>query len=248
MFHVPGLPDEISWVVADKKNLHLDTGNECVQHTHAGHFTSKLKGQVYCCFQESWKSWDANQMIQYFIHQYGGGGDKLRLGSSAGSKTRTSLENFFKSFKKKYAAATIAKIDPGMNIGSFGAIASMAKSFEFVPTNDHQMYLIGMWMDADNGIVCLVFSTINLLLNAYRMYFVPGMAPFFSVDMAYRLMLEGHGHMNIGTVDAGQVFHIIAAGIVSHENTATHQFVFRAIKTEVERIVEERSLAGKRID
>ena len=80
------------------------------------------------------------------------------------------------------------------------------------------------------------------------MYQVPGMAPFWSVDMAYRLMAEGHGHMNIGTVSADQKFHIIAAGVVSHENTAAHQFVFRAIKLEVERIVNKRFAEGRTID
>ena len=77
---------------------------------------------------------------------------------------------------------------------------------------------------------------------------VPGIAPHLSMDMAYRLMREGHGHMNIGCVSIDCKFHTIAAAVTSHENTWTRQFVLRAIKTEVERLVKKRLQNNGRID
>lgn len=128
----------------------------------------------------------------------------------------------------------------------------MADSMVEKPLNDglhdHQGYVVARVSNADVDMIVVLITTINLLLNAYRSYHVPGMPAHFCVDMAYRLMHEGHGHMNIGTVSIDGKFHVIAQVITSHEDTKAHQFAFRNIKIELARIVGEKIINGGRID
>ena len=114
--------------------------------------------------------------------------------------------------------------------------------------HDHQGYVVDHVVNAEVDMIVVVLTTINLLLNAYRTYYVPGMAAHICCDLAYRLMHEGHGHMNIGTVSIDGKFHVIAQVITSHEDTKAHQFAVRAIKKELARIVQERITNGVRID
>ena len=93
-------------------------------------------------------------------------------------------------------------------------------------------------IDSEKETISIAFSTRNLLLNAWRQqqFGFPGI---LQVDCTHRLVLEGHLCMLFGTVDAGQHFHIIGYGVCDKEDEMTHTHVFRALKTEMERVVRE---------
>jgi hypothetical protein len=86
-----------------------------------------------------------------------------------------------------------------------------------------------------------VFSTENLLLNAYRQRFW-GFPVFFSADASYRYTKEGMALYPIMTTNIAQQSKIIAYGLVTNENEMAQRIIFRAVKAEVERIVKERKL------
>lgn len=84
----------------------------------------------------------------------------------------------------------------------------------------------------------VAFSTRNLLLNGWRQTRF-GFPSVLQVDCTHRLVLEGHACMLFGTVDAAQAFHIIGYGICDKEDERAHEVVFRALKDEMERVVQE---------
>ena len=96
------------------------------------------------------------------------------------------------------------------------------------------------------GDVCIVFSTENLLLNAYRQQ-CSGFPAFMCVDFTHRLVLEKYNLCVIGTVDPAQHFHFIALAMTSHEDEATHERIFKLVRDEVDAIVEERAAKKQRV-
>ena len=96
------------------------------------------------------------------------------------------------------------------------------------------------------GNVCIVFSTENLLLNAYRQQ-CSGFPAFMCVDFTHRLVLEKYNLCVIGTVDPAQHFHFIALAMTSHEDEATHERIFKLVRDEVDAIVEERAAKKQRV-
>ena len=104
----------------------------------------------------------------------------------------------------------------------------------------HTLYVCGPpIIDSVTQNVSIAYSTENLLLNAYRQQ-QHGFPSIVQVDCTHRLVIEGHLCMLFGTVDAGQHFHKIGYGLCAKEDEHSHQHVFRALKTEVERIVAQR--------
>ena len=109
----------------------------------------------------------------------------------------------------------------------------------------HTVYLVGdeYKFDHKEDRIAAVLSTENLLLNGYRQQFF-GQPVFICVDTTYRIIVEGHGLMPIGTVSIDQTLHIIGYAVVSKEDKVAHEWVFRALKTELERIVNDRVKRG----
>jgi hypothetical protein len=94
--------------------------------------------------------------------------------------------------------------------------------------------------DPDAGAyLCVVFSTENLLLNAYRQQ-VSGMPGIMCVDYTHRLTYEGFNMCVIGTISPSQHFKQIGYALASDETQATHELIFGAIRKEVEAVVAER--------
>lgn len=114
---------------------------------------------------------------------------------------------------------------------------SLEKKHEF---GVHTVYVCGTpVIDSQTENVTIVYSTENLLLNAYRQQ-QHGFPSIVQVDCTHRLVIEGHLCMLFGTVDAGQHFHKIGYGVCAKEDQEAHEHIFRALKTEVERIVAQR--------
>ena len=88
-------------------------------------------------------------------------------------------------------------------------------------------------------------STDNLLLNGYRhMQF--GMPFVLYCDCTYRLIVEGHGTMLLGTLDLSQHFHVLAYAVVTKEDTAGHEYAMRVVKKGVEDVVARYARAQKK--
>lgn len=96
------------------------------------------------------------------------------------------------------------------------------------------------------GNVRVVFSTENLLLNAYRQQ-CSGFPSFICVDYTHRLVLEKYNICVVGTVDPAQHFHFIAMAMTSYEDEDTHAHIFGLVKREVDSIVANRAMEKIRI-
>jgi hypothetical protein len=96
------------------------------------------------------------------------------------------------------------------------------------------------------GNVCIVFSTENLLLNAYRQQ-CSGFPSFMCVDFTHRLVLEKYNLCVVGTVDPAQHFHFIALAMTSHEDQATHELIFTLVRDEVDAIVADKAAKKQRV-
>ena len=220
-----------------------------VQHTHGVQILSQktLPKEVIAAFTTPMLRWSNNEMIEYYKEEYSGGNNVLGIDSSNRPYRRSQMIRAFTKFKNNNSAVARHNI-PKNKINTYAAVLQVATDLTRVPTTDNEPYVVDSWIDGDTGTVIVLVSTRKLLLNVYRVYNVPGMAPHLSIDMAYRLMQEGHGHMNIGCVSIDQKFHTIAAAVCSRENTSTHQFVLRALKKAVTELVAERRKSGGRID
>jgi hypothetical protein len=103
--------------------------------------------------------------------------------------------------------------------------------------NWHSVYVLpGSVVHADTKKARIALSSENLLLNAYRMWAI-GQPGFVCVDFTYRLIVEGHGLMCVGTVGPDQSLHIIGYGMCEREDTEAHKTIFQAIKDAVEKVV-----------
>ena len=108
--------------------------------------------------------------------------------------------------------------------------------------NEHVPYVLGQAVVVPEECrVTAAISTENLLLNAYRQA-RSGMPSFLAVDTTHRLIKEGHCCMPVGTVSLDQKFHIIGYGICSHKDIKAHEYVLHQIRSEVNRVVNDRAV------
>jgi len=87
--------------------------------------------------------------------------------------------------------------------------------------------------------VVVIFSTENLLLNAYRQQ-TSGMPSLVCVDYTHRLNLEGFNMCVVGTISPSQHFKAIGFAVATDENAETHQLIFDKLKAEISAVVEAR--------
>jgi hypothetical protein len=103
---------------------------------------------------------------------------------------------------------------------TWGAVVNKCESYskERIPEfNEHSPYLIKFECQPETKFMVAVFSTENLLLNAYRQRFW-GFPVFFSADASYRYTKEGMALYPIMTTNIAQQSKIIAYGLVTNEN------------------------------
>jgi len=94
-------------------------------------------------------------------------------------------------------------------------------------------------------LVC-VFSTEELLLNAYRQYYHSGQRNIsFQIDASYRYTSEKRvGYIPIKVASICQVGHAVAYAVVTFEDQTAHDFILRAVKYSIEYVVNRRVKAG----
>jgi hypothetical protein len=127
---------------------------------------------------------------------------------------------------------------------TWGAVVTKCQSYckeNIRDFNEHSPYRIKLHSVPETSFMVAVFSTENLLLNAYRQHFW-GFPVFFSADASYRYTKEGMALYPIMTTNIAQQSKIIAYGLVTNENETAQRIIFAAVKSEVERIVKERQL------
>ena len=107
------------------------------------------------------------------------------------------------------------------------------------PFDEHTTYLCAgtFGLDADNNRFVAALSTENLLLNAFRQLAASDITIY--VDSSYRYMYEGWGLVPIKVCSHDQMMHTIAYGLSSHDDERNHEYIFRVVKKEVERVVND---------
>ena len=89
---------------------------------------------------------------------------------------------------------------------------------------------------------CCALSTENLLLNAYRQQST-GQDMALEVETSYRYMY-GYGLIIVRVANFAQKDRTIGYGVCSHNDQNAHEFVFRALKEEVESVVDRFASVG----
>lgn len=84
--------------------------------------------------------------------------------------------------------------------------------------------------------VAVLFSTENLLLNAYRQT-TTGQDMTLAVDTSYRYTWQGYGLLVIKVIDFSQTAHSVAWGLVSKEDADAHVFCFDMMLQEIQTLV-----------
>jgi hypothetical protein len=101
--------------------------------------------------------------------------------------------------------------------------------------------------DSVNNRITAVFSTVENLLNPYRLA-RSGLQQWVSCDMTYRVASDTRqGFMIIGTGDMGQHFKLIAFAIVNKEDLAAHEHVVRQTRDAVNAVVQSYGRRGMRV-
>ena len=95
-------------------------------------------------------------------------------------------------------------------------------------------------VDAEAGsYICIVFSSENLLLNAYRQQMC-GLPGIMCVDYTHRLNYEGFNMCMVGTISPSQHFKCIGFAVTSDETEETHKTIFKHLREEIEAVVAKR--------
>ena len=155
-----------------------------------------------------------------------------------------------KALKRKFA-----RLRTHLKIGHMGAgistttYAALEKNIEKLKKinieifDKHTVYLLGNEYLLDttikpHRILACLFSE-NLLLNAYRQMQYGNQVKIY-VDCSYRYMVEGWGVMIVKVGAFNQKGHTVAYAMISKEDSSAHKFVFKTIKLELEKIVNEK--------
>jgi hypothetical protein len=109
--------------------------------------------------------------------------------------------------------------------------------------NEHTAYLLGDEYYCEGVNKFAVFSTENMLLNAYRQSCY-GQDMLLSVDTSYRYTNEDFALLPVFNVSPDQTGHRIAYALLNKESAVAHEVAFRIIKAEVEKVVAARRNAG----
>ena len=109
--------------------------------------------------------------------------------------------------------------------------------------DEHTVYLLGNEYLLDTTIkphrILACFSSENLLLNAYRQMQYGNQVKIY-VDCSYRYMVEGWGVMIVKVGAFNQKGHTVAYAMISKEDSSAQKFVFKTIKSELEKFVNEK--------
>lgn len=152
---------------------------------------------------------------------------------------------FKRHVSRKRLGQSLNSIEDKRTTTGYGQLRQKLENFKrqsLLNFNEHNTYLVGdhYHLDSDKEELIAVFSTENLVLNAYRQLNF-GCPVFWYVDASHKYTMEGYPLFPVKVVCGNtQVGHVIAYGVVSHDNQSCHQFVFDSIKLDVERIINDR--------
>ena len=92
-----------------------------------------------------------------------------------------------------------------------------------------------------NWVVCTALCQHNFCLaNAYRQLCTNGgNAIIWSVDTSYRHVKEDHSILPILAVNASQSGRLIACAVCSNEDEEAHKVIFRNVKREIEKLIND---------
>lgn len=105
---------------------------------------------------------------------------------------------------------------------------------------EHSVFTLGVKYKPDHNVFVAIFSSENLLLNAYRQASSWGQPLLVAADTSYRLTQEGNGVYPICTVSPGQQTKTIAYAILSKEHSNIQKYIFGKVKYWVEKVVAVR--------
>ncbi len=133
--------------------------------------------------------------------------------------------------------------------GSYGALAETLEGFKkenISPAefDDHTVFLVGDYcIESEDLRHYAIFSTNNLLLNAYRQL-CTGQDMFIAIDTSYRYTIEGFAVMPLMVASPTMEGRRLAYALVSNEDEAIHTSVLDLLRDEVESVVNEKIQAG----
>ena len=157
-------------------------------------------------------------------------------------KQQTSATRKMIRTKATYTKKIIGSESNGRNWADMHQTMEKYKKENLQDFNQHTAFLLGNWYgynSEEQYFVC-VFSTNNLLLNAYRQLASIGhQAIILGVDTSYRYTKEKHGLMPIVVTNPGQEGKIVACAVCSKEDKEAHKVIFQKVKEEVEAVVNE---------
>ena len=140
-------------------------------------------------------------------------------------------------------------MNKGTLLTSFAAvhinIERLRKNIEIF--DSHLVYLIGdeyvLDLDCKPPKLLYLWSSENLLLNAYRQMQYGNPVKIY-VDASYRYMVEKWGFLVIKVCGQNQRGHTVAYGVCSKEDGNAHEWIFKTLKKEVERLVNQLVLSN----
>ena len=113
--------------------------------------------------------------------------------------------------------------------------------------DSHSVYLICdeyvLDLDCKPPKLLSLWSSENLLLNAYRKMQYGNPVKIY-VDASYRYMVEKWGVLVIKVCGQNQRGRTVAYGVCSKEDGNAHEWIFKTLKKEVERLVNQLVLSS----
>jgi hypothetical protein len=132
----------------------------------------------------------------------------------------------------------------GLPALTWGGIASAFDLYmlrkHIVNFSIHSAYFIGIDIDAEQSSLVAVLSTENMILNECRQPFW-GYLIFIAADASYQLTQEKNGVYPVITTNLTMETKTIAIGLTSHKHHKAQRIMLGAIKSEMERIVRDKT-------
>ena len=88
--------------------------------------------------------------------------------------------------------------------------------------------------------VCYLITSVHCIRNAYRQE-ASGFRSMCCVDLTHKLVKQGHSVFVFGTRDLAQKYRPICWGVFSEKSEDIHEYAFRSIKAEIERVINDRT-------
>lgn len=172
-------------------------------------------------------------------------------GATMDTKERKQLESLLYRQRSKH---TSIHLDRGQSLVSFGALCTTLDLMKLEDVrgstgfNQHKIFLCSLTdsqhyiaeHNEDNTRVVAVLSSENLLLNAFRAS-QQGWPMNFHIDASHRYdKSDWLFYIPLTVTSLNQQAHVVAYGLVTADDADTNEYILRATKRHVERVVWEK--------